>query len=199
MLVLETIRKLDFHGAILVDGFCSFAGAIREELLHFPHWKAMRLGGEANHGFQTAITTGHLQGRFPELEACARFAEELGAAGQAIADAVGNPSPGALRVDLSGMAYGQDGRLKLHTDSILERRAAWMLYLVHPDDGEWSAEDGGCLALSDAEGREQHVYPRFNRFVSFRVSDASRHAIAPILRPTPWERCRLALSGWLHA
>ena len=198
MLVLGNIRRLDFHGGILVDGFCSLADAIRKELLHFPHWKIMRLGTAANHAFQTAITTGHIQGRLPELVLCHRFAQELSGVGQAIAGAVGNPSPNPLHVDMSGMAYGQGGRLKLHTDSILERRAAWMLYLTHPEDGEWTAADGGALVLSTAEGREQRIYPRFNRFVSFRVSDASRHAILPILKPTPWERCRLALSGWLH-
>ena len=199
MLVLGGIRRLDFHGGILVDGFCPFADAIRKELLHFPHWKPMRLGDAAYHAFQTAITTGHIQGRFPELELCQRFAAELAGVARAVAEAVGNPSPVPLAVDMSGMAYGQGGRLKLHTDGVFERRAAFMLYLTHPEDGEWSQDDGGGLLLSDGAGHEQVVHPRFNRFVAFRVSDESRHAIAPILRPTPWERARLALSGWLHA
>ena len=200
-IALDRLRPLPLHQGILADDFCSYAAELRQELLRFPRWKPFRLGGGSNYSFQTGITTGHIQGRFDELARCHRFEAALLACGEELCRRVGAAVGGELAIDISGMAYGKDGRLKRHTDSIGARRLAWILYLTDPDDGEWPARDGGPLVLSDGPGADAGEVvdaPRFNRFVAFQVTDASWHEIRPVLRDTPWPAARLCLAGWLH-
>ena len=73
-----------------------------------------------------------------------------------------------------------------------------MLYLTHPDDGEWLPEMGGAVRLFDAAGGEVRLLPKFNRFALFSVSDASFHEIERVTWACEWDRCRLALSGWIR-
>src|SRR5207247_1975924 len=75
--------------------------------------------------------------------------EGLEAGGETLCALVG-AGPGApLRATFSAMAYGEGGRLKLHTDGVGERVVAWSLYLTREEDGEWGAADGGELVLTD--------------------------------------------------
>jgi len=104
-------------------------------------------------------------------------------------------------VEMNGMAYGEGCWLAPHTDFVPtnagRRLAAWMLYLTHPDDGEWSGEDGGAVCLRQHR-REERLSPRFNRFAMFAVSPSSVHEIERVNRGGGFDRCRLALSGWFH-
>ena len=43
-LVERQFQRLDLHGGIMADDFCDFASELREELLHYPGWKPIRLG-----------------------------------------------------------------------------------------------------------------------------------------------------------
>ena len=194
---LNDLNRLPVHDAFWADDFCSVAESLREELIGFAHWKAHRLGHE--YGFQTGITTGHIQGRYPELEACHRLEAQLEAQATELLRLVADDYEGPCRADFSGMAYGEAGKLSFHTDSIHGRHLAWVLLLTHPDDGEWAQKDGGALMLTDRVSEPHLVYPKFNRFIAFRVSDKSWHAIEQLQRATPWSRSRLALSGWLYS
>jgi hypothetical protein len=73
-----------------------------------------------------------------------------------------------------------------------------MLYLTHPEDGEWSEEKGGALRVWTPNGEEARVRPKFNRLVLFKVSPTSCHEIEKVTWKAGWERCRLALSGWIR-
>jgi hypothetical protein len=101
------------------------------------------------------------------------------------------------------MAYGQGCWLSSHTDhhgaSVhpQERLIAWMLYLTHPEDGEWSGR-GGAVRVWDEPSNAVRLDPRFNRFALFRVSPNSFHEIEELTATTDWEHCRLALSGWIR-
>jgi hypothetical protein len=74
-----------------------------------------------------------------------------------------------------------------------------MLYLTHPDDGEWSVEQGGALRVCEPDGQDERLRPKFNRFAAFAVSADSVHEIEPVRWACGWTRCRLALSGWVRA
>jgi len=197
----QTFTRLSVHQAVLRDDFCDYAVELRRELLDYARWKVFRLG--ERYAFQTGITTGHIQERFPELATCHRLESELRAAGHAVCELVGARPSAAVRVDFAGMAYGQDGELLTHTDEVGQRYVAWILYLTDPDDGEWTEHDGGQLVLTAAPGVRAEpgasatVFPRFNRFVAFRTTEQSWHEIRAIRRATTWSSARLCLAGWI--
>jgi Rps23 Pro-64 3,4-dihydroxylase Tpa1-like proline 4-hydroxylase len=197
------------HEVVYADTFCPFALEIRHELLRHPDWKEMTQGGRyeaASHlrtDHQNGITSGHLDEQqravLPHTMAfrdlIARHAIEL--AGRVGAHVGANPE-----IEMNAMAYGNGAWLSAHTDyrsdETRPRLVAWMLYLTHPDDGEWSPEMGGAVRLFEAKGRATVVRPRFNRFAMFRVSDQSLHEIEPVTFAGGWDRSRLALSGWIR-
>ena len=194
---LPAASRLPLHDGVLIDDFTSLAADLREELLAFPRYKPMRIGHAQNESFQTCITTGHIQGRFPELAAGHRFVRFLHDHAVEIGAWVGADPALPHGVDMSAMAYGEGGLLRVHTDSVLTRKLAFILYLTPPEDGEWTAADGGELVLSDRRGGTARVFPKFNRFVAFRVTDDALHEVREVKRATTWPRARLTLAGWI--
>ena len=85
---LSTPNRLALHDAFFVDDFTSFAREMRDELLSFPGWKIMRLGLGPSYAFQTGITTGHIDGRYPELVYCHRYEQLLNDATPRLAELV---------------------------------------------------------------------------------------------------------------
>ena len=209
---VETVGRfveVGVHDLVYQDDFCAFAGAIRDELLAFPDWREMRQNNPNSVNVlspqrQNGITTGHLTGaRLARLPSCGRFCElvrgrmsELCAVGGGEAD-----DPTQLTLEVNAMAYGEGAWLSAHTDSLPannDRLLAWMLYLTHPADGEWAPDKGGAVRLWDPDGAEARLRPRFNRFAMFRVHRQSFHEIEKVTWATGWDRCRLALSGWIR-
>jgi hypothetical protein len=197
------------HGVVYADNFCPFALDIRHELLRHPDWKEMTQDvryDAASHlrtDRQNGITTGHLgdeqRALLPHTMA---FRDLVGRHAVDLATRLGAEVGASPEIEMNAMAYGNGAWLSAHTDYRSDdprpRLAAWMLYLTHPDDGEWSTEMGGAVRLFDATGRATVVRPRFNRFAMFRVSEESLHEIEPVTFAGGWDRCRLALSGWIR-
>lgn len=197
----------DVHHLRYADDFCDVAHEIRAELLGHPTWIEMSQDsayGPADVRFdrQTGITTGHLdEAHRHVLRHALAFKDLLAVHAADLCAAAGVPVESPMEIEMNGMAYGEGGWLSPHTDydehDPQPRRLAWMLYLTHPDDGEWAPHKGGAVRLFDARGGEARVRPRFNRFAMFRVSEESRHEIEAVAWSCGWDRCRLALSGWI--
>jgi hypothetical protein len=196
------------HQLVYVDDFYPAARAVRAELLAHPAWVEMWQDDEygasmRSFNTQNGITTGHLvEADRAALPHTLAFCDFLRARASDLAVATGADIPADAVLEVNAMAYGEGGWLSPHTDHApvggTARVLAWMLYLTHPDDGEWPLEWGGAVRLSAADGREQRLAPKFNRFAAFAVSDASTHEILRVMRPSAWDRSRLALSGWLR-
>jgi hypothetical protein len=161
---------------------------------------------------QNGITTGHLSSRQREiLPYCLKFTDFLRSRLRELCAIEVVPCPddaSTLGIEINAMAYGQGAWLSPHTDSgadsgvtthVDDRLIAWMLYLTHPDEGEWNAEQGGAIRVWLPDGPEVRLNPKFNRFAMFKVHKQSFHEIEKILRPTTWPTCRLALSGWIRS
>jgi hypothetical protein len=209
---VQEFVRLNVHNLAYQDDFCDFAGAIRDELLAFPHWIEMRQAGYSGEQKvttqrQNGITTGHLSSRQREiLPYCLKFTDFLRSRLRTLCAFEGVPCPddaANLDIEINAMAYGQGAWLSPHTDSgitkeVHDRLIAWMLYLTHPDEGEWNAAQGGAIRVWLPDGPEARLSPKFNRFAMFKVDKQSFHEIERILRPTTWPTCRLALSGWIR-
>jgi Rps23 Pro-64 3,4-dihydroxylase Tpa1-like proline 4-hydroxylase len=208
------------HQVVYADEFCPFAHEIREELLRYPAWVEMtqdtRYGAasQARTDRQNGITTRHIDERHrTRLPHTLAFRDMLGHQAAALAARVGVDATGDVEIEMNAMAYGEGAWLSPHTDYRSDdpkpRRVAWMLYLTHPQDGEWLATMGGAVRLFEPDNAsmrrhasgpsETHVRPRFNRFAMFQVSDSSLHEIEPVTWNCAWDRCRMAISGWLRA
>jgi Rps23 Pro-64 3,4-dihydroxylase Tpa1-like proline 4-hydroxylase len=197
------------HSLRYKDGFCDTAHLIREELLKYTTWQTMRQSSyfSSNDGFiparQNGITTGHLDDRSRDiLPHCIQFRDFLHQHSQALCELI-DVDCVDHRIEINAMAYGQGCWLSSHNDYIKHdtgnvRVAAWMLYLTHPDDGEWPVEKGGGVRLFHSDGEAVRLQPKFNRFALFKVSSASTHEIEKITWDTGWEHSRLALSGWIR-
>lgn len=196
------------HGLVHRDDFCAFASEVRAELLAFPQWREMQQHSTFVDRLvlperQNGITTGTIGDAEPaELVHCRRFHALVKEQAVALSGLVGARAGERISIEMHGMAYGQGSWLSPHTDhsdSDESRIAAWILYLTHPDDGEWGADKGGALRLVDeARGAAASLGPKFNRFAIFAVSPTSTHAIDLVRFDPPWEHCRLALSGWIR-
>jgi Rps23 Pro-64 3,4-dihydroxylase Tpa1-like proline 4-hydroxylase len=213
-LVDSTVNSSGFsqpsvHHLVYKDDFCTFANEIREELLGFPYWLEMRQDNYESKSFinpakQNGLTTSHISDKHSQfLPNCLRFRDHLKTDLPNIAEIMGVDLSNDLQIELNGMAYGEGSWLSGHTDQGStadgnDRIVAWMLYLTHPEDGEWSEDQGGAVRLWEREGGEIRLNPRFNRFAMFRVHKGSMHEIERIKWPTGWERCRLGLSGWVR-
>jgi hypothetical protein len=209
-LTTSGFTDLGVHGLVHQDDFCDFAGAVRDELLAFPDWREMRQNSAEHVNVlspqrQNGITTGHLTPeRLARLPECSRFCELVRGRTRDLCDLAGVEVTGDaadLTLEVNAMAYGEGAWLAAHTDSLPannDRLLAWMLYLTHPDDGEWEPEKGGAVRLWDPDGTEVRLRPRFNRFAMFRVYKQSFHEIERVAWATGWDRCRLALSGWIR-
>jgi hypothetical protein len=206
--VTAEFEKLGIHNLAYADDFCPFADAIRRELLHYGEWIEMTqssvTAGDVFAPYnQNGITTGHLgNSKRAVLPQCMAFHDFLREHAARLCHVVALPvPPGGLQIEMNAMAYGEGCGLSPHTDHGIsgaeERLVAWMLYLTDPADGEWAAAEGGALKVH-GQGREILLRPRFNRFACFRVGPDSVHQIEPVLRAGGWEKCRLALSGWLR-
>jgi 2-oxoglutarate-Fe(II)-dependent oxygenase superfamily protein len=209
---LQEFVRLDVHNLAYQDDFCDFAQAIREELLGFPNWIEMRQEGysgeqKVSPQRQNGITTGHLSSRQRKiLPYCLKFTDFLRSRLRELCAFEGVECPedaASLDIEINAMAYGQGAWLSPHTDSgitqrVNDRLIAWMLYLTHPDEGEWNAGQGGAVRVWLPDGPEARLSPKFNRFAMFKVHEQSFHEIERILRPTTWQTCRLALSGWIR-
>jgi hypothetical protein len=205
----QGFSKPGVHSLTYKDDFCGFAVELREELLRYPNWKAMKQEGTAGEEMiaphrQNGITTGHLAEEvWEKLPYCLKFRDFLAASFEALLPLVGADPSAAREVEINAMAYGAGGWLSPHTDffdySTTENRlVAWMLYLTDPEDGEWPASKGGAVRVWNAAEQEDRVRPRFNRFAMFRVARNSFHEIEKIAWEPGWANCRLALSGWIQ-
>ena len=193
-------RPLGVHGARVTDDFTDLAAALRDELLSFRDWKEMSTNAGVDFARQTGITTGGIgDGGNSGLVRCVDFLVSLRQHATALHELVGGQIRNQLQVIMNGMAYGEGGWLKEHTDAPPDgtERVSWILYLTDPGDGEWSEDDGGALRLRDEAGGSARVFPKFNRFAAFRNGDDSHHEVQPVRRKTTWPTCRLALSGWM--
>jgi hypothetical protein len=206
----EHYSRLEVHNLTFCDDFCEFALELRNELLRFSAWIEMRqqgdrsIAGLTNPARQNGLTTGHITGKHARvLPHCLRFGDQLQAFLPGLCGIMATPFSEQLQIEMNAMAYGEGAWLAGHTDrgktaAASDRLIAWMLYLTHPDDEEWSVERGGAVRLWDRGGREVVLRPKFNRFAMFTVSNESFHEIEKITWGTGWERCRLALSGWIR-
>lgn len=190
------LNHLELHNAVFADDFVREASALRQELLYFPTWKPMRPGYNKQETLQTGITTGHIEGRYPELTHCHRYHRFLTENAGRLAEALDVHPRGEITVSMLAMAYGEGGRLRLHTDSIDQRVMASILYLTDPDDGPWTRSDGGQLVLTDLEGTEEELSPAFNRFAALKVSDSSWHEVRRMKRRNSWPSARLCIVGF---
>ena len=199
------------HQLVYADEFCESAHDIRRELLDSTAWAEMQQdtyhGHHAQPGVrfdrQSGITTGHLdEARRTAFPRSLAFGDLLKARLADVCAAAAGAPPVQAEIEMNAMAYGHEGWLSPHTDYVVHdprpRVFAWMLYLTHPDDGEWSPDMGGAVRLFDADGGEVRLRPKFNRFALFKVSDASFHEIERVTWACEWDRCRLALSGWIR-
>jgi Rps23 Pro-64 3,4-dihydroxylase Tpa1-like proline 4-hydroxylase len=205
---MKTFSTPGLHRLVYADDYFEQALDIRRELLDATAWVEMRQDTHHGHSAvrfdrQSGITTGHLdderRATFPHSLAFSDFlADRLADVCAAASEA----PPAEAEIEMNAMAYGHEGWLSPHTDHVVHdqrsRLFAWMLYLTHPDDGEWSPEKGGAVRLFDATGGEVRLRPKFNRFALFKVSDASFHEIERVTWACEWDRCRLALSGWIR-
>ena len=205
----DSFVSLGIHRLVYMDDFCEFAGHIRDELLAFPEWIEMRQDGYDHKGalnpqLQNGITTGHLKGRHRDrLLHSLKFREWLQSRLRELCEIEDLEFADNFRIEMNAMAYGEGAWLSAHSDSgstedTNDRLIAWMLYLTHPDDSEWTAEKGGAVRLWTRDGDEVRLRPKFNRFAMFRVHKQSFHEIEEIKWRTGWDRCRLALSGWIR-
>ena len=202
---MKTFSTPGLHNLVYADDYCEHALDIRRELLDSTAWVEMQQ--ETHHGHsgvrfdrQSGITTGHLDDErrtaFPRSLAFSDLLEDRLAE---VCAAVAGTPPVQAEIEMNAMAYGHEGWLSPHTDYVVHDPVAlfaWMLYLTHPDDGEWLPDMGGAVRLFDAGGSELRLRPKFNRFGLFKVSDASFHEIERVTWACAWDRCRLALSGW---
>jgi Rps23 Pro-64 3,4-dihydroxylase Tpa1-like proline 4-hydroxylase len=197
------------HNLIYRNNFCDFAQGIREELLNYPRWHEMSQASYEvkrviNPQRQNGITVGHINDKhYDALPNCLKFRELLQNNLREICENVGVGFAENLEIEMNAMAYGEGSWLSGHTDSgktetVNDRLVAWMLYLTHPEDGEWSPSKGGAVRLWNKNGEEARVYPLFNKFAAFRVHSGSFHEIEKITWRTGWDRARLALSGWIR-
>lgn len=209
MIAANEFTRCNVHGLVYKDELCDYAAELREELLKFPYWSEMLQQGETGNAVikpqnQNGITTGHLtEHHRPRLPHCLKFRDWMQDNLRELCEVVGVEFADNLLVEINAMAYGDGGWLAPHTDSggiqsSNDRIIAWMFYLTHPDDDEWPTERGGAVRLWIPKGEEVRVKPKFNRFAMFRVSNKSFHEIEKISWNTGWERCRLALSGWIR-
>ncbi|PIN89117.1 hypothetical protein COU60_04595 [Candidatus Pacearchaeota archaeon CG10_big_fil_rev_8_21_14_0_10_34_76] len=100
---------------------------------------------------------------------------------------------GAL--DLAGSLYKSGDYLLCHDDKLEDRKVAYILYL----SVNFEEEDGGSFVLIENENGKpskegKKIIPRWNRFMVFKVSDVSFHAVEENLS----DKERLAIGGWLH-
>jgi Rps23 Pro-64 3,4-dihydroxylase Tpa1-like proline 4-hydroxylase len=207
--IIARFEQSEIHGLVYGDEFFAHALEVRDELLSFKYWSEMLQQGQTGNAVikpenQNGITTGHLTERHREhLPHCLMFRDWLQQNLNDVCGAVGVPFEEKLTVEINAMAYGYGGWLSPHTDSggiesANDRLIAWMLYLTHPEDGEWPIDRGGACRLWVPHGQEIRLRPKFNRFAMFRVTNKSFHEIERVNSNLGWERCRLALSGWIR-
>lgn len=205
----ERYSRLAVHNLTFCDDSFECALELREELLRFSAWTEMRqqgdrsIAGLTNPARQNGLTTGHITDKHARvLPNCLRFRDQLQASLPQLCQTMATPYSEHLQIEMNAMAYGEGAWLSGHTDrgktaGASDRLIAWMLYLTHPEDNEWSLEKGGAVRLWDRD-REAVLRPKFNRFAMFTVSNGSFHEIEKITWNTGWKRCRLALSGWIR-
>jgi hypothetical protein len=106
-----------------------------------------------------------------------------------IEDITGEPV-GAIVDDVHVMRGGDF--LRVHTDDLLNRRFAYVLYLSR----DWTPICGGALHLVGPDGHTTVVEAEYNSLVLFDVTLGTRHFVAPI-EPAAGLKARLSISGWL--
>jgi hypothetical protein len=196
------------HHLVIADDFWDSAAALRAELLTYAAWGPMTQYGRSHESAilphrQNGISASNLleSDHASGTPQCRAFSNFLRERSRDLAHIVGVDAPD-LDVELSAMAYGEHAWLSPHTDyrddEARPHLVAWMLYLTHPADGEWTEDKGGALRLTCSSGGDVRLRPRFNRFAMFKVSDDSLHEIEAVTWSCGWEHCRLALSGWLR-
>lgn len=207
MSLVARFSRPDVHRMVFADDFYADAAPTRDELLAHREWGPMTQYGRSHelsilphrqNGICALEDAAH---RLPRVDALrdhvgAHAAELCATLGVTVARA------GDLEVESGAMAYGEGCWLSPHTDhrddEARPRLVAWMLYLTHPEDGEWPDDRGGALRLVARDGAVARLRPRFNRFAMFAVSPDSVHEIEPITGAAGWDRSRLAVSGWIR-
>lgn len=97
-------------------------------------------------------------------------------------------------VDISGSIYRNTDYLLCHDDRLEGRKIAYLFYL-----SDFTLKEGGSLNLfSSKKGLPDKVikkiFPKFNTFVFFEVSDLSFHEVEEVLT----DKQRIAIGGWFH-
>ena len=99
------------------------------------------------------------------------------------------------QMDLHSLLLSDTNYLLCHDDKVEGRAIAFIIYLSK----EWDPKDGGILQLFSSENEEpkevvKEIFPLFNRFVFFKVTDTSFHQVSEVLK----DKGRLSLSGWFY-
>lgn len=101
-------------------------------------------------------------------------------------------------VDMHGIKFMQHNNLLCHSDCLDTRHTAFILYLVPKT---WNSDFGGSLDLFNCDENyvptdiECSIFPSFNSFSFFRVSQFSWHQVSEILE----DEIRWSISGWFHS
>ena len=96
------------------------------------------------------------------------------------------------KLDMFASLYQDTHYLLPHDDQLDSRKIAYVLFLSNQ-------KTNGELALYDSkEGTpikvSKQIFPEFNKFILFKVSDKSFHEIKEVIGDTP----RIAITGWFH-
>ena len=93
--------------------------------------------------------------------------------------------------DFGVHAMGVGDFLRAHSDDVKNRRIALVIYL----SPEWDPAFGGTLVLTNPDGTDTRVEPRYNSIVIFDVLAKTSHLVEPIT-PEAGERSRFTIGGW---
>lgn len=102
------------------------------------------------------------------------------------------------KVSATYSCYKETDYLLCHDDRCENRRIAFIIYL----NNNWEPDDGGALQLFEVNDCGQPVeavhsiFPKFNSFVFFEVTDKSFHQVAEVLSS---DKKRISVNGWFHS
>jgi len=92
-------------------------------------------------------------------------------------------------IDMSGFIYGDTDYLLPHDDRLEGRKIAYIVNLSE----NFREENGGELAFFKGKQVVKRIYPKFNTFTIFEVSNKSLHEVKEVI-----DKKRVSFAGWFH-